>query len=186
MALNLSALTVVRDVDVPRAQRGRQAHDNPLLSLVEESNTKRLAGDKSGMGLPNIPAEDVRECFNYLRYAANSLNIGMRIYAVTADNAEREVVLGRKEDENGNDTGLDIVYKDENTTGYTGPVNILFEAAKRREKKADETNGTASTETESVEDATAPDDEEDTENVTESAPETAETPAKPTRGRRTR
>jgi hypothetical protein len=152
MALNLGNLTVERDVTVPKAKRGRNAQENPLLPLMKES----LDNNYKGMKFPEVPANETREAVNLLRYAANAIGCGSRIVMHATDG--RELELGRKEDENGEATGLDIVYKDESTTNYTGAVDILFRAAKRKERKNE--NGQMAAATETPE--TAPDIEPDT------------------------
>lgn len=176
MVLNLASLTVERDVTVPKAKRGRNAQENPLLPLMQES----LDNNYKGMKFPEVPANETREAVNLLRYAANAIGCGSRIVMHSTDG--RELELGRKEDENGEATGLDIVYKDESTTNYTGAVDILFRAAKRKERKNENNGQATATDT----DETAPDAEPDTTETGIPEPEQTTDAAETSPGRKPR
>lgn len=175
MPLNIDNLTVLDDVDIPQsASRGRAAVDNPMLPLMQASVNEGTNGVGRNKGIPGVPAGDVRELVNLLRYAANKLDIGARIYLADPDN--QELTLGRKIDEAGNSTGLDIVYKSDTTQNYTGPVNVLFRAQKRKAKKgtATETTDVANDDTpgeaEVVSDSPTETDVTGAETVTEITP----------------
>lgn len=185
MALNLATLEVAEDVEIPVAKRGRVAADNPLVPVVQGSHDNR---DKSGLGKSvayrNVANGEARELINLIRYAANSLSYGIRVYATDTNGVE--VTLGRKEDDAGNSTGLDIIYKAPDDQGqpvpYTGPVNVAFRTQKRKERKpkpeaaANGSTPDAATDTPDAADDATPDAATDQESGTDTDTPDGESP----------
>lgn len=182
MPLNLATLEVHEDVEIPTTRRGRPATDNPMLSTFQSS----IDGGYKNLGIPGVPAEDTRELVNLIRYAANALHVGARVYL--SNTAGQELGLARKTNDDGTPTGLDVIVK-ETGEPWTDTVNVWFRAQKRKAKKG--TNGQtseASDDTDTVDDSTpdsAPTDDSNTEaeTVTE---ETAQPDATAGKRRRTR
>jgi hypothetical protein len=197
MPLNLATLDVVEDVEIPTARRGRVAADNPMIPIVQSSHDNAVDGLGKSIGYKNVPNSEARELINLIRYAANALKYGIRVYATSDDG--QEVTLGRKEDDAGNSTGLDIIYKALGDNGqpvpYTGPVTVSFRTQKRKERKPKPeaaTNGAtpdASDDQESGTNGDTPTDESSTEDTHESVSDTPEEAVAETatpRGRRRR
>lgn len=179
MALNLSSLTVVEDVEIPEARRGRTPAENPMVPFMQKSINEGVNGTGRNLAIPSIPAAETRELVNLLRYAATALNVGARIY-LSAENGQ-EVTLGRKENEDGSKTGLDIVYKASPDTPYEGNVNVSYRSQKRKQKKAEAATDTADETTGETGDVIPADVESTSEDVTA---ETTETPAETPKRRR--
>lgn len=137
MPLQLDNLTVVRDATMPKIVRGggkrrRDPDANPIKPLLVESDLRRLSGGNAAMAIPGVPAEDVRELLNLIRYAAIDLDIGSRVALTSGDPNDdtpvTRLMLGKK------DAGQEIITRD-GGEHWTDTVHVTFAAAKKKESR---------------------------------------------------
>lgn len=139
--IDVSKLAVVEDVTMPSVTRERTKQnpaDNPLIPYVDKSIAEGTNGVGRSLGLPGIPAAEVRTLVNALRKAAEYRGAGLRV-VLTDPATERALTLAQKTDDDGNPTGLDVIYSDtaksEQPQPFNGDVNVLYRTQPRKQKK---------------------------------------------------